>query len=434
MSITTNTIDKRQLVLCFQVHQPKRFKKNIISTTEALFDDSTDEEIIQRISRSCYLPTNSMLLKLIEQYPQIRINFAISGTAIEHMENFAPEALESFKALAATGAVDFLSETYYHSLAFMLESEELEIQILEHSEKIIEHFKIHPSVFINTNLIYNDEIGRRLSMMGLHGVVTEGAGQKLNKLSSHFLYQHRDENGFKVLMRNHSLSDDIAFRAPLSHWNLTAETFISWLHAMPENEKLVTLALDYGTFGEHHKPESGICHFLEHLLLLLAIENSYTLSTATEITQQYEASMPISVPDYISIDGCELSDLVGNDKQRELFAAIMEMENAIKAKNNSSLLKVWRYLQTVDNFYYLSEKAYEGNRFSPYESLDEAFQSLMSIVQYLKKQLSEGRKPDEPRNGGIESERRNVEATPEWALPIDSREGFHNQSSTIKNI
>jgi alpha-amylase len=434
MAILKDTIDKRQLVLCFQVHQPRRFKRIVNPTTDSLFDDTLDEEIIQRLAQNCYLPTNALLLKLIEQFPELRINFAISGTALEHIERYSPEALQSFKDLAATGAVDFLSETYYHSLAFMLESEEMEIQILEHSEKIIEHFELHPSVFMNTNLIYNDEIGRRLNMMGLHGVITEGAGRQLNRLSPHYLYEHRDENGFKILMRNHSLSDDIAFRAPLSNWNLTAETFMSWLHAMPENEKLVTLSLDYGTFGEHHKAESGICHFLEHLLLLLSIENSYTLSTAAEIVQQYEASMPILIPDYVSIHGCELSDWVGNDKQREAFAAIIELENSVKAKNDSSLLKIWRYLQTVDNFYYLSEKAYEGNRFSPYDSLDQAFECYMNVVQYLKDQLADGRTSDEKLNGAVEAERRKVEATPEWALNIDSREGFHNQSSTIKNL
>ncbi len=425
-----DTIDKRQLVICFQVHQPRRFRINVGLNSDSVFDEQLNEDIIKRVAHDCYIPTNGLLLKLIEQYPQLRFSFSISGTALEQLEQYAPEALESFKALAATDTVEFLSQTYYHSLAFLLESEEFEIQILEHSEKIIEHFGLRPSVFLNTNLIYNDDIGRRISMMGLHGIICEGGNQGYSNLSPHFLYEHRDQHGLKILLRNHSLSDDIAFRVALSDWNLTAETFISWLHAIPENEKLVTLALDYGTFGEHHKVESGIFNFLEQLLLLLAIENSYMLSTPSEIIDYYKPSMQISIPDYIAVEGCKLSDWVGSENQRQAFTAIMELEKEVKQRNDSRALKLWRYLQTSDNLLYLSDKIYQQNHLSPYSSAEEAFNQFMAIVQHLRALISDGRSSLEKINDALEAERRKVESTPAWALSIDSREGFHNQSST----
>lgn len=428
MDTAKNTIDERHLVLVFQVHQPRRLKKLMaadINDAFASLDDKADRAIIERVAENCYLPTNALLLKLIQRYPQIKLAFSISGTALEQLEEYAPEALESFRSLAATGSVDFLSETYYHSMAFLMDSEEFEIQILEHAEKVVEHFGVRPAVFRNTNLIYNDEIGRRISMMGFQGVLTEGNVHNF-KYSPHFLYEHRDLNGLKILMRNPSLSDDIAFRVALSDWNLTAEKFMSWLEAMPENEKLVTIALDYETFGEHHKQETGILQFLEHLLLLLAIEKSYKMITPAEVVQQFRAHRPVSIPDYVAIAGADLSDWVGSEKQREAFTALIQLEAGAKGKGDPSVLKLWRCLQASDHFYYMSDKADHDSHLSPYASSQEAYNQYMSVIHNMHDQILghvSAETDPEKINEAIEAERRNIN-TPLWALNIDSRSGY----------
>lgn len=426
-----NNIDERHLTLIFQVHQPRRLKKlTAADATDSMawLDDKADRAIIERVAQNCYLPTNALLLRLIQKYPQIKVAFSISGTALDQFEQYVPEVLESFRALADTGSVDFLSETYYHSMAFLMDSEEFEIQILEHAEKMVEHFGIRPAVFRNTNLIYNDEIGRRVSMMGFQGVLTEGKVRDFKYNSPHFLYEHRDLNGLKILMRNPSLSDDIAFRVVLSDWNLTPEKFMSWLEAMPENEKLVNIALDYETFGEHHKPETGVTQFLEHLLLLLAIERSYKMITPAEVVQRFDAQRPISIPDYLAIAGAELADWVGNEKQRAAFTALIQLEAGAKGKASPAMLKLWRCLQASDHFYYMSEKADHGNHLSPYVSSDEAFNQYMSVVHNMHDLIlgNVDAEPDpEKINEAIEAERRNINA-PLWALNIDSRDGHNN--------
>jgi alpha-amylase len=426
----TNLLD-RHLVLCFQVHQPRRLKKLTAAepdTGAAWLDDELDRSIMERVARNCYIPTNTMLLRLIEKYPQIKIAFSISGTAIEQMEAYTPEVLESFRALAATGSVDFLAETYYHSIAFLMDSEEFEIQILEHAEKIVEHFGIRPAVFRNTSLIYNDDIGRRISMMGFQGVLTEGDLSAFKNHSPHYLYEHRDLNGLKVLLRNPNLSDDISFRVALSDWHLTAEKFMSWLEAMPETERLVTIALDYETFGEHHKPDSGVFQFLENLLLLLAIANSYKMMTPAEAVQKLKAEHAISIPDYLAISGSELSDWVGNEKQREAFAALIHIEAAIKGRANTQVTKLWRYLQASDHFYYMSDRPGQAIHLSPYSSSAEAFEQYMQVIRSIQYTIHDGQffgeNDPEKLNEAIEAERRNINA-PVWALNIDSRHG-HN--------
>ena len=421
-------IENRQLVLCFQIHQPNRLRK--IDTLKGgdpqLLDEDLDREIMQRVSKACYIPTNTMILRLIDQYPQIKIAFSISGIALEQMELYAPEALESFKRLADTGAVDFISETYYHSLSFLLESDEFEIQILEHAEKLIEHFGVHTSVFRNAHLIYNDDIGRRLAMMGFQGVLTEGCDRALRHYRPHTLYEHRDQNGLKLFFRNTRLSDDIAFRAPNPEWHLTADQYALWLDTMPDNEKLVTVCLDYETFGEHHKPETGIFHFLEHLLLLISIQNTTKMATPTEIARSYEAERAIAIPDYVAVAGTDLSDWVGNELQRHAFSEMVALESAIKNKNDAVLIKLWRRLQSSDHFYYMSDRAYCQNCVSPYSSAQMAHDCYMKIIDFIRQQITQfDLETDSSKlNEAMESERRNPQ-TPLWVTQVEGRHEWH---------
>jgi alpha-amylase len=425
MTRHVSTMDDRQLMISFQVHQPFRLSANHPSepgTQPYCLNEQLDREIMERVAKNCYIPTNALLLKLIEQYPQIKISFAISGSALEQMEAYAPQALESFRALAATGSVDFLSVPYYHSLAFLMDGEEFEIQILEHAEKIHEHFGTRPEVFKNTNFLYNDDIGRRISMMGFRGVLTE-ASERIAQTCAHHLYEHRDLNGLKLLLRNPRLSNDIAFHVALPYWNLTAEKYLSWLEAMPENEKLVNICLDYETFGEHHKPETGVFEFLEHVLLMLAMQNNYRMATAAEVVQQFHAHRPLSIPDYISVSGSDLSEWVGNEMQREAFSMMISLETPIKKLNNGRLLKQWRALQSVDHFFYMSDKA---GHVSPYSSTQEAFHAYMSAINCLAHDVYEGTTLEsnpEKVNEAMEAERRNLSA-PVWAMSIDPRSGY----------
>lgn len=425
---TLKNHNSRQLVLCFQVHQPARLKIRTSSeaiSARSLFDEKMDKDIMERVAKNCYLPTNQMLLKLIEQYPQLRVTFSISGLALEQMERYAPEALDSFRELAATGAVDFLTETYYHSLAFLMDSEEFEVQILEHTEKIHSLFGLHPWVFRNTDLFYNDEIGRRISMMGFQGVLTEGSDRAIRNNPPQCLYEHRDQNGLKILLRNPNLSNDIAFHVGRPEWNLTAERYMSWLEQMPENERLVVVAVDYETFGEHHKADCGIFHFLENLLLLLAMQNTYRMVTPAEIVQTLHPARPLSIPDYVAVTGCDLSTWVGNEKQREAFSAMISLEPSLKEKNHPSLLKMWRSLQASDHFYYMSDQADSGN-LSPFASPQEAFDQYMHAIHILTSLLTADTPADtnpEKINEALEAERRTIKE-PVWAMAIDPHHGY----------
>ena len=131
--------EKQNIVLYFQVHQPRRL--NVVNFFDIpneppYFNDDLNESILRRVARESYVPTNELLLRLIEQYPGIKLTLSLSGLVLEQLQSYAPEALDSFRRLAKTGAVEFLAETYYHSLASLTNGEEFEVQVLQHAEKM----------------------------------------------------------------------------------------------------------------------------------------------------------------------------------------------------------------------------------------------------------------------------------------------------------
>lgn len=375
-------------MLYFQVHQPQRLSNMRffdIGSGNTCFDEEGNRNIVQRIARECYLPANDLLLKMIRKYPNIRVAFSLSGVIIDQFDDYAPEVLDSFRALVATEAVEFLSETNYHSLACMMPGKEFEEQVLGHAEKIYEHFGVRPSVFRNTELIYNDEIGRRVSRLGFMGIMADGVEKVLGDRSPNHVFHHPDQE-LKILLRNYRLSDDIAFRFNEGGKTLTAEKYVSWLNALPHEDHVVNLAMDYETFGEHHKKETGIFKFMEDLLSRLARSRSFEMATPSQVVRATESHSVLHVPHLISWADQErdLSAWLGNDMQRDAFDTLAGLECDIKNIDDNDTIAQWRNLQTSDHFYYMStKKGSDGmvhSYFSPYASPYEAFINYMNVL------------------------------------------------------
>ena len=117
----------------FQVHQPFRLRKYRffdIGQYHNYFDDFANRSIMRKVAEKCYLPTNKLMLDLINKYgSKFKIAYSISGTAIDQFEMYAPDVLESFVKLAQTNNVEFIAETYSHSLSALKCKEEFINQI-----------------------------------------------------------------------------------------------------------------------------------------------------------------------------------------------------------------------------------------------------------------------------------------------------------------
>jgi alpha-amylase len=390
----------RYLNIYFQIHQPRRlgqFSFFDIGTDRDYFDDGTNQIIMRRVAKDCYQPTNLLLLKLIKKYPQIRLTFSISGVALNQMEQFAPAVIESFRMLAATGSVEFLTETYYHSLACQISPNEFAEQVKMHRSKMNHLLGVWPTVFRNTELIYNDDIGRLVNDLGLEGIFTDGVDSSSHRHHQHHLCEHTDGNGLRIFFRDCKLSDDIAFRYTKK---LTPGKYLKSLDTLDEGEDLVTLGLDYETFGEHQKKETGIFQFLESLIETLSRQKKYKMITPSEAIQLLSPADKISIKDSISWADQEhdLSAWLGNEMQRDAFDTVKGMEQDVKRTNNLAYLKAWRYLQTSDHLYYMSTKTGDDgkvhNYFSPYASPYEAFMNYMNVVSDFALRIKAHTQPD----------------------------------------
>ena len=396
-----------------------------IGSSGSYFNDNLNAEIVKRIAHECYIPTNELLLKIIQKYPQLKITFSISGSTIDQFEAYAPETLASFKKLIATGSVELLSETYYHSLASLMMGDEFESQVIKHAEKIYEHFQVRPHVFRNTELMYDDEIGKRISMLGYQGVITEGIDAFSKHKGVNRVYRHPEISSLKILLRNYRLSDDIAFR--FKDFKITAEKFLSWLNGMSPEDEVITLGMDYETFGEHHKKDSGIHKFLEKLLVALGKQDQYRLITPTEAIRTSPAASSLPIPETISWADQErdVSAWLGNDMQRDAFYTVTRMEQVIKNMGEESSVEQWRHLLTSDHFYYMSTKKNTDGKvhsyFSHYPSPYEAFINFMNVIADFSIHAKNHHEAslDKASITSEQDRHKQTEVVPTWAMTVD---------------
>jgi len=377
----------------FQVHQPKRLREYSIfdvGNNKNYFDDKKNEEICKKVAQKCYLPANKVMLELIKKHKgKFKISYSITGTALEQFEKYSPETLDSFKELAKTNCVEFLSETYYHSLSFLYSKEEFKEQINLHKKLMKKHFDYEPKVFRNTELIYNNELAKYIEDLGFKGILAEGADHILGWRSPNFLYKPTTTNKIKLLLKNYKLSDDIAFRFSNKSWSefpLTTDKFSHWVNAVNGNGNTINLFMDYETFGEHQWEDTGIFEFLRHLPDKILEHNDNEFLTPSEIVDKYEPVSELDIHTPISWADMErdLTAWLGNKMQKTSMKEVYILEEMVKKTKDKKLINDWRNLLTSDHFYYMCTKWFSDGDvhkyFNPYESPYDSFIIFMNVL------------------------------------------------------
>ena len=391
----------KSVCLFFQVHQPFRhrhYRFFDIGNDHYYYDDYSNETIMRRIAEKCYLPTNQLLLKLADQMEgKFKVAFSITGLALEQFELYAPEVTESFQKLAKTGCVEFLSETYSHSLASLTDWNIFKKQVQLHDHLVFRLFGHQPRVFKNTEMIYSDEIGAQIADMGFQAMLTEGAKHVLGWKSPNFLYVNAINPRLKILMRNFKLSDDISFRFSNTNWSeypLTADKFVSWLEKLDKKEEVVNLFLSYESFGERQPKESGIFAFLEQLSLKINETPGLKFVTPSEIIEEIQPVSAVNVPHLISWadEERDLTAWLGNGMQKEAFEKLYNLGKQMEKCSDPVLNKEWNHIQGSDHFYYMSTKFFSDvevhRSFNPFGSPYEAFINYMNVLSDFKIRLN----------------------------------------------
>jgi len=409
------------ICLMFEAHQPLRLNHNFQSNLqgrpsvkkkdliELYFNQKLNRHVFERVARKCYFPSNKIILEQIDKYKadrkKFKVAYGISGVLIEQCERWNPDLLDSFKQLVESGCVELLDQPYYHSLSSLYGTDRSEFveQIKMHRQLVKDLFNYEPKVVENTECLYNNSIAKTAEGLGYEATVTEGVERILGWRSPNYVYKAKDSS-LRVLLRNYRLSDDIGFRFSSTWWEewpLTAEKYASWLAATPG--QVITLFVDYETFGEHHWPESGIYDFLRWLPGEVIKWGHLDWHTPSEVVQRHMPVGEIDVQDFNTVSWADLerdpSAWIANSMQVLCFESLKGLEQPVKATEDEDLIKLWRYLQMSDHLYYMSIKGGGPGDvhcyFNPCGNPVEAFAVYSRVLSDLEARVtSELEKPE----------------------------------------
>ena len=388
------------LCLCYEVHEPYRLRRYTVfdmGQNSVYEDDDRNCDALLLTARACYLPMNDLLLKLIRRYGKdFKVAFSISGTALDQFEQYAPEVVDSFKALADTGCVEFVAETGPHSLAFLYSRDEFDLQVKEHCARIKRLFGKKPVTFRNTEFFYNNDLPVALEKLGFKVVLAEGADHVLGWRSPNYVYRPVSTPNMSLLLRNISLSADIGLRFSDHGWNqwpLTAEKYADWCHSVADSAELINIFNDYHCFGLRHSGETGIFDFMEALPAAVLSRKDFRFTTPAEAVKKIEPVGEIDVPEFMSWDdeGRDLTAWLGNDMQKDAIHALYALAPRVRKVNAPDLTHDFERLQTSDHFRYISTKWFAdflSDRPNPFNSPYDAYITYMNVLADFEMRLT----------------------------------------------
>ena len=401
------TPPQRSILLYLHAHQPYRIRHYSIfdiGANHQYFNDSKEGAdtnnrfLIEKIAEKSYRPMNAMLQQLLDEHDRFAFSLSITGTLLEQLEQWAPDVIESFQRLARSGRMEVVGETYHHSLAFFYDRGEFEAQVQRHKQKIQDVFEQTPVVFRNTELAYNNELAVWAEQAGYRAVLAEGWDPILGWRSPNFVYRPAGTEHIKLLLKNYKLSDDIAFRFSTQDWEgwpLTAEKYNHWLEALPADQPLINLFMDYETFGEHQWESTGIFDFMSQLPKEFLHSDGHNFLTLSQAAERNEAKDTLDIPHTVTWADTDrdLSAWLGNPMQHEAVRNLYALAESILSSDDLTLIEDWRRLQTSDHLYYMCTKWFNDGDvhayFSPYDTPYEAFINFNNALHDLKFRLSE---------------------------------------------
>ena len=383
-----------RICLHFHVHQPQWLRHYTFFDIDHdhLYEDrERNLTILNALSEKCYLPANRMILDTIKRHEgKFRIALSITGVLLDQFENHRVDVLDSFMRLADTGCVEFIGETYYHSLAFLFSLREFREQTMLHKKKIKMLFGQTPRTFRHTEFIYNNELANIVEKMGYHCILAGSADNVLGWRSPNHVYQPAGCRKLKLLLRNRRLSDDIAVRFMDTQWSeypLLADKYANWIHTMGDMGDVINLFIDYRIFAEREREERGIFAFMRSLPGEILKHPGFTFRTPAEIARNLDPVAQLDVKDNIASSDAEnnVHDWLGSSLQKDAITSLYSMEAKLRRRKDGGLLHTWRLLQEAENFHCMhTGKRADGegmDTFSnPYGSPYDAYINYMNII------------------------------------------------------
>lgn len=394
-----------KVALYLFLHQPYRLTDLSVFDLDNEHDyfatDQSDQnrDVFLKVTQKSYLPMLTLLLQCVEKYPDFRFAFSATGVFLEQAAAYAPEVMELLKKLAAHGnQVEVLTETYYHSLAGLYSETEFAAQVKLHQDLTKKLFGLTPTVFRNTEMIYNNYIAWQIAKLGFQGTLTEAVDRLLAGQPRTQLWRSQSNPSLPLMLKHAQLSDDIAFRFSDKNWKewpLTSEKYLTWLGNYYPDE-IIGLFMDFETFGEHQWESTGIFDFFATFVgqAVKTKDLRFTLPSL-EFAQikdlaklpVYQVENPISWAD---VDR-DLSAWRSNPLQEDTLKQMFALEKDVLATGDAKLIQAWRRLLTSDHYYYMCTKYFADgdvhSYFSAYNSPFEAYRRFCLALADIKERV-----------------------------------------------
>jgi alpha-amylase len=378
----------KTICLYFEIHQIihlKRYRFFDIGNDHYYYDDYANEQSINEVAERSYVPALNALIEMAQKNEGFKVAISISGVALEQLEIHAPVVLELLHQLNDTGCCEFLCEPYSHGLSALANEDCFREEVERMRVKVQQIFGKTPTVFRNSSLIYNNEIGDIIAEMGFKGMLAEGAKNILGWKSPHYLYHCAYNPHLKLLLRDYKLSDDISLRFSNSDWSeypLFADRYIDWIASAPEEEQIINIFMELSALGISQPLSSNILEFLK-ALPACAKQRGITFSTPSEIIGKVKSVDQLDVPYPMSWTDEErdASPWLGNVMQREAFNKLYSVAERVHLCNDRRIKQDWDYLQASNNFRFMTTKntGIAVNR-GIYDSAYDAFTNYMNIL------------------------------------------------------
>lgn len=388
------------LTLYFQLHQPFRLHPD---RDKFLWEEMNRKIFVKAASR-CYLPAITMFEELIYRHESFKITVSMSGTFLEQAELYEPEVITVLQRLLDAGQngmrVEYLDETYYHSLTSLFADHtkrEFRDQVSLHRDKMRTIFGLKPSSFRNTELMYSNDIAAAVHDMGYRSILCtkrdDMSSGNNRHVPTHTIFRAKD-NDLVVIPRNRDLSDDVAFRFPRQP--LSPEDYASRIAKI--DGEAVMLGYDLEHIGEHIQEDKGIFDFWRKLPEALAGHPDIELANPTEIAEKFKhVECPVfDIPDLSTSSPADVTHdtfgWLGTTTQYELYRDIEKLEEDAR-RAGGELLTQWRHLTTSDHVCFLHEMTGEDHAvhsyFNPYDgSVSQATQILTRKIDYYETALN----------------------------------------------
>ncbi len=348
-----------EVVIYTVVHQPRRIKlpaqpipygASPADIARCIFDERMNERYFRKVSNTCYYPATDMFLRLVRGGMKLSIGFSISF--LKQAEQWDPGLLAQFKELVAHPNVELVGVEPYHNFLFLLDMQLFVKRMREMADEMRRIFGVYPRVTDTTEMCMSADIYDAIDQAGFDAGLLDGRPWVMGWREPTHLYHY--DGRPRLFCRHTELSDDVGYRfsnRTWSGWPLTADHYADWLRAAWGD--FVFIGWDFETFGEHHRRDSGIFEFMDHLPDELARRGTGFLTPSEALARwgkdAYRMDLPIFPTTWAGSGGMEF--FLGNDAQQAILQLMIHVFSVARMTTDPELLDLALWLAQSDNLH-----------------------------------------------------------------------------------